>query len=202
MDKVSKFNNPDFYTQLLRYNDLSYRRYERLTDKHRRALEDFGELLPDETNMTLKIFHLLRTTRNTESIPMSINVMSIIYKEYYEWLAFQKDQGKLGKPLSEETAYNELIFRGFVPLGKFKVKPQRSYVMTCRPILEKHLIHPYEMGSNYRMVSSKGKDLPYLWENFQKIGLPGYCRVIYPEMEHYPNLSPKQITQLKLNWGV
>ena len=73
--------------------------------------------------------------------------------------------------------------------------------MTAFPVKGKFYIHPFEMGSNYRMANGK-RELPHLWDNFIKIGLSGYTRVIYPEMEHFPNLSSKQSNQLKIDWDI
>ena len=73
--------------------------------------------------------------------------------------------------------------------------------MTAFPVKGKFYIHPFEMGSNYRMTNGR-RELPHLWDNFIKIGLSGYTRVIYPEMEHFPNLSSKQSNQLKIDWDI
>lgn len=202
MGEISKFNNAEFYTQLLKYNDLSYRRFSRLTNKQQLQLTEYG-LLPDEVNMVLKLFHLFKSTRNTESIPFSINIQTLIYGQFYEWLTTVSDRGRLGKYVTSEQAVNELIFRGFKRLGTFRVKPKRSYVMTCKSLLGYHYIHPYEMGSNYNMMEGN-KKLPNLWETFGKIGLSGYTRVIYPEMEmgNYPLITKEQAQQLKLNWEI
>lgn len=191
---ISSFNDPVFYQKLTRYHDGSYLRWNRLTEKQQRTLREY-ELFPDKVSFVLKVFHLLKTQYGTESIPFSINIMAMIYDNYREWIS-----GTPFKPkyLPENKAYNELIFRGFIPLSKIKIKPKRSYVMTCRPVNGKFLIHPFEMGSNYRMTNGK-RELPYLWDYFHLFGLPGYTRVIYPEMEHYPNLSQKQLNHLKID---
>lgn len=199
--EVSKFNNPEFYHKLLKYDDKSYRRFNRLTDKQQRQLREYN-FLPEQVNMTLKIFHLLKSQYNTESIPFSINLCTLVSKGFYEYLSSEISKGYLSiQYLSEKAALEELVFRGYVRLSKFKVKPKRSYVMTNKPMIDGyHYIHPFEMGSNYRMV--EGKDLPYLWDTFPLIGLPGYTRIIYPEMEHYPNLTKAQTNQLKIDWDI
>lgn len=197
-DNRTFVGNPEFYRSLTKYHDASYLRWNRLNDKQQRQIREY-ELFPDKLNFTLKVFHLLKSQFRTESIPCSINVMALIYDDYRDWASRESIGSQY---LSEDRAYNELLFRGFLPLGQVKVRPQRSYVMTSQPVNGKFLIHPFEMGSNYRMTNTNGKGLPYLWHHFHLFGLPGFTRVIYPEMEHYPRLSQKQQIHLKKDWNI
>lgn len=195
--KISSFKDPLFFEGLLKYHDASYLRWNRLTDKQQKQFKEYN-LLPDQLNLALKVLHRLKTEYKTESVPFAINIVSLIYDKYNEWLTTQDIERK---HLSEDRAHKELLFRGFVLLDKFHVKPKRSYVMTAFPVKGKFYIHPFEMGSNYRMTNGK-RELPHLWDNFIKIGLSGYTRVIYPEMEYFPNLSSKQSNQLKIDWDI
>lgn len=194
----SKFNNPDFYRLINKYHDASYLRWNRLTNKQTKQFEDYG-LLPDMLNHALKIFHILKTHHNTESVPFSINLTELTYDLYNTWCVTEPNLPRL--KMSESRAIREVIFRGFVKLGTFKVKPQRSYVMTKKMEDGNFYIHPFQMGSNYNMTVER-RQLPYLWDTAQKIGIPGYCQVIYPEMDHYPSLKPSQINQIKIDWGI
>lgn len=199
LPKANSFNDPEFYIKLLRYDDKSYRRWNRLTEKQRKQLVEC-DLFPEQLNYTLKVFHLLKSQFQTESIPFALNVYSITYEGFHSWVKACPEFKP--KYLNPSQALKELIFRGYKRLNNFHVKPKRSYVMTSKPMEDGYFyIHPFEMGSNYNMTVEK-RTLPYLWDTFSEIGLAGYTRVIYPEMENYPNLSAKLSNQLKLDWDI
>ena len=91
--KISSFKDPLFFEGLLKYHDASYLRWNRLTDKQQRQFKEYN-LLPDQLNLALKVLHRLKTEYQTESVPFAINIVSLIYDKYNEWLTTQDIERK------------------------------------------------------------------------------------------------------------
>lgn len=194
---MSKFNNKEFYSKLLHYNDLSYRRYNKLSEKEKNDLSEY-DLLPEQLNLTLKLFHLLKTQYNTESIHFSVNVMSLIFQGFQHfkkssWAEASKKRRR------EIDILKELKFRGFKRYRGDSIVKSSSYIVTIHKIKGRMYYYPLELSHKYQVRD--GKRMDTIWDKAHKIHFSGYTQIIYPGMprSEYPNGFDKfQINNLEM----
>lgn len=179
----SRFNNPEFYKRLLKYNNLSYRRWNRLPEYRQKDFKELN-LYPSQLNLALKLDHLFKKENRTESASIAAMIALRIFHGYHNFITTIPMEQRIlygeFKIYSEQYVVKELKFQGFIPLRRFRKHWNKkcSYVIS-RQLGKHRYIHPFPMSEDYELRVKL--NLPNVWDHFSLFGLSGCTGIIHPK---------------------
>ena len=166
---------------------LSYRRYKKLSTKEKNEFDLYRDkYYPQE--LADALYMALITGK-----PFKHKMIEWVRKHVYEAygkdpLAFMEHYRKVVTSNPQIKSYvlsyrdvkpkylkEEFLWRGFVPLRDFKIKPNYLYIGSNRPIEGEYYVYPKHCvnGLCKKEPSSKHPNINYL---FSRVGIAGYTR--------------------------
>ena len=190
----SKFSTPEYFDLLIGGDNLTFKAWKKLPGRFQKAYSD-EKLLPEEINLLLRVHKVNKVQYRTESSSFNLWIMRHIYNKFWDYVVskyFVLDKTNPRNILyvhsNESLLAKELKFRGFIKIKRGTViRRDRGYVLTNKRIQGYFWVFPKPYGHDYKTTVLN--NLPDIVTIFNRISLSGHCRIIYPSMEHYPNLS-------------
>ena len=90
---------------------------------------------------------------------------------------YQESLNHLGWVPEERYLVKALIFQGFVPVSKYRMRSTYAYIMTNRMLEKEYWVFPMRLADNYK--SMQNPKYKFYTEVFGKAGIPGITKIKY-----------------------